>query len=118
MTTKNPVIIHQPSKTDLLFEIIGLQTARGRVLFFGIVSICVYLLPVNTLKNFSLWNLLDIHSPSIGLTRAYHYVLHGDFAKAWEQNDFIFVVLIVGIPIIVKDVYNVTQQIIIGRYFS
>lgn len=90
-------------------EIIGLSTSRGRLLFFAGASIIIFLLPVRTLAGFSLWNRMDIPSPSIGLTRAYHYVLHGDFALAWQQNSLIFVVLIIGLPIIAKDVYTVLK---------
>lgn len=100
---------------NLLLETIGLQTARGRVLFFGLVSFCVFLLPITVLKNFSIWQKVGVDSPSIGLTRAYHYVLHGDFSKAWEQNGLIFIVLLIGVPIIAKDVYNVTKQLMLRR---
>jgi hypothetical protein len=99
----------------LLTEVVGLQTARGRVLFFGFASFWIFLLPISVLKNFSIWQKLGIDSPSIGLTRAYHYVLHGDLVKAWEQNGLIFIILLIGVPIIIKDVYNVTKQLMLRR---
>lgn len=94
-----------------IVEVIGLQTSRGRLVFFGIVCFVVFLLPTHILANFSLWSKLDISAPSIGLTRAFHHVLHGNFEQAWQQNGLIFVVLLIGLPLLAKDVYNVTKKL-------
>jgi hypothetical protein len=94
-----------------LLEVIGLQTARGRLLFFVVASVIIFILPTKVLGGFSIWQRLDIPSPSIGLTRAYHYILHGDLERAWQQNSLIFVVLLIGLPLLTKDVYNVVKQL-------
>ncbi len=98
---------------SLAIECLGLQTARGRLTFFMIASLFIYLLPIDVLSHLSLWQKLDIDAPSIGLTRAYHHVLHGNFEGAWDQNRLIFVVVALGLPIIAKDVYNVVKQLML-----
>ena len=79
-------------------------------MFFGVASMIIFFLPVKVLGGFSLWHRLDIPSPSIGLTRAYHYVLHGDIHDARQQNSLIFLVLLIGLPLIIKDLYNVIKK--------
>ena len=90
-----------------LLNIVGLQTPHGRLLFFCAVSLTVYLLPVHILAQLSLWNHLGLPAPSIGLTRAYHHVLHGDFTAAYHQNRLIYAILAIGLPLLAKDAYNV-----------
>lgn len=92
-------------------EAIGLQTSTGRLLFFLIATIVIFLLPVSALAEFSIWQKLGVPSPSIGLTRAYHHILHGNIDFAWQQNRLIFVVLLIGLPLLAKDVYNVSKKI-------
>lgn len=106
------------SYKQIIFEVIGLQTARGRVLFFALATFIIYLLPIRFLGNLSIWQKLDIDAPSIGLTRAYHYILHGDFDKAWNQNWLIFLVVALGLPIIAKDVYNVVKQLMLRSNYG
>ena len=97
------------SAKRILLESISFSTSRGRVIFFMSASLLIYVLPISVLAGFSLWSKLGVPSPSIGLTRAYHYILHGDFNAAWAQNNLIFVVLVIGLPIIAKDVYTVLK---------
>lgn len=87
----------------LFIEIAGLQTARGRLLFFLIVTLAVAIVPYAWLGNLSLWQLLGIPSPSIGLTRAYWKILHGDPVGAFMRNPLIYAVLAIGIPLLVID---------------
>ncbi len=101
----------KPTKR-IAIETIGLQTSRGRLAFFTVVSFIVFLLPIKTLAGFSLWGKIGFDLPSIGLTRAYHYVLHGNFEQAWQQNGLVFIVLLIGLPLLIKDVYNVVKQLI------
>jgi len=87
----------------LLIETIGLSTPRGRILFFIALSTIIFLVPAKWPFTFSLWQHLGIASPSIGLTRAYRFVLHGDFSEAWRQNKLIYAVVIVGGTLLIKD---------------
>jgi hypothetical protein len=96
---------------DAAFEVIGLRSSRGRVVFFAAATIMIYLAPISLLAGLSLWQRLGIPSPSIGLTRAYHYFLHGDLHHAWQQNKIIYVILCLGLPIIIKDAYNTLKLI-------
>lgn len=89
----------------LLIEIIGLQTPRGRLLFFAIVSLAVFISPFEWLSNLSIWQRLDIPSPSIGLTRAYWHLLHLDPVSAWQRNKLIFLVIAFGSVILLRDAY-------------
>lgn len=93
-------------------ESIGLQTSAGRLVFFIIASVFIFFLPTSTLAEFSIWQKLNIPSPSIGLTRAYHHILHGNIDLAWQQNKLIFAVLLIGLPLLAKDVYNISKKIV------
>lgn len=95
----------------LFVEIISLQTPRGRLIFFGLVSMLVFIAPYAWLANLSLWQRLGLSgAPSIGLTRAYWYVLHLDFTAAWERNKLIYLVLAVGLPLLLRDAWLVLSQ--------
>jgi len=93
-----------------MVEIIGLQSARGRLLFFVVITSAVFLAPYHLLGNLSLWQALNIPSPSIGLTRAYHLLLHGDIHGAWQRNKLIFTILAVGLVILARDLLTITKD--------
>lgn len=95
----------------LLIDTVGLQTPAGRTLFFALASTFIFLLPQSVLGGLSLWSRLGLESaPSVGLTRAYNFVLHGNFSAAWERNSLIFLVLAIGIPIIARDIYTLFKM--------
>lgn len=89
---------------QLFIETVGLSSARGRIIFFLIVSIGIFVWPPEGPFTFSVWQHLGVESPSIGLTRAYRYILHGEFVQAWQQNKIIFIVVVVGSVVLAKDV--------------
>lgn len=97
------------SLRKIALDTIGLQTPAGRLLFFAIVSIAIFLVPYAWLANLSIWQYLNIPSPSIGLTRSYWLVLHGDFEAAWVRNKLIYLVLFIGLPLLVIDVIKITK---------
>lgn len=100
----------------LFLEIISLQTPRGRLIFFGTVSLLIFIAPYVLLSQLSLWQRLGFESaPSVGLTRAYWHVMHLDFAAAWERNRLIYFVLAVGLPLLAHDVYRVWRGAIKQR---
>jgi hypothetical protein len=91
----------------LLFEILGLQTPRGRLLFFALVSLLIFLTPYEVLANFSIWHKIGFESaPSIGLTRAYWHILHLDIEAAYKVNRLIFIVMAIGVPILMHDAWQ------------
>lgn len=96
--------------SGLLIEIVGLQSPRGRLLFFVIISLAIFLIPYNWLSHLSIWQALHIPSPSIGLTRAYHLLLHGDISGAWNRNKLIFIVLALGLIVLLKDSFSVIKR--------
>lgn len=87
----------------VLLETIGLSTARGRLIFFVVLSVVVFLMPPRWPVTFSVWQRLHVPSPSIGLTRAYRHLLHGDVRAAWQQNKLIFAVVAIGGLVLLKD---------------
>ena len=92
-------------------DIIGLQTPAGRLIFFAMASAAIYVLPQSLLGEFSLWARIGLeNAPSVGLTRAYNHVLHGNLAAAWTRNSLIFVVIAVGLPLLVNDIARVIKQ--------
>jgi hypothetical protein len=93
-----------------LIEIIGLQTARGRLLFFAVASIAIFLAPYSFLSRLSIWQHLGWDSaPSIGLTRAYWHLMHLDVSAAWVRNPLIFAVLLIGLPMLARDGYRTAK---------
>ena len=101
--------LHNNRIKVLLIETVGLQTARGRLLFFGIISTSIFFTPYSWLSHLSLWQYVGINSPSIGLTRAYLRVLHGDISGAYLRNPLIFVVLAIGVPLLTLDIIRLIR---------
>ena len=100
----------------LFIETIGLQTPRGRLLFALVLSIVIFLYnPAQWPVQLSIWSLLGIPSPSIGLTRAYYEVLHLRFIDAWELNALIYVVVAIGCLVLVRDIKRMMQALNISR---
>ena len=64
----------------------------------------MFFAPYEWLARLSIWQAFNIPSPSIGLTRAYHLLLHGDVDGAWQRNKLIFIILAVGFFILARDV--------------
>lgn len=94
----------------MFVEIVGLQTARGRLLFFAIASLGIFLAPYDWLAHLSLWQHLGIQAPSIGLTRAYWRLMHGDIFGAFERNPLIFIVLAIGLSLLALDIRKLIKQ--------
>jgi hypothetical protein len=99
----------------MFIEIITLQTPRGRLMFFLFASVLIYVAPYEVLSRLSLWQAIGIDSPSIGLTRAYWYLLHGDFSAALERNKLILAVLAVGVPMLLLDMYKLIRNALLHK---
>ena len=92
-------------------DIIGLQTPAGRLIFFALASVVIFVLPQSLLGEFSLWARIGLdNTPSVGLTRAYSHILHGNLSAAWERNSLIYVVLAVGLSLLVRDAFKLINQ--------
>lgn len=75
------------------------------------LTLVIFVSPYVWLENLSLWQMIGFDSaPSIGLTRSYWLLLHGDVAAAWERNPLIFAVLTVGLPILLNDLRIVIRD--------
>lgn len=95
----------------ILLDTIGLRTPAGRLLFFAVASIIIFVVPQSFLGGLSLWERIGFdNAPSVGLTRAYQYILHGDLSAAWQRNPMIFLVLAIGVPLLVKDLLVLLGQ--------
>lgn len=92
------------------FSYINLATPKSRLAVWTLMTLAIYIAPFDWLKHLSLYGHLGWHkAPSIGLTRAYWYVLHGKFALAWHMNPLIFVVLGVGLPLLTIDALKLSR---------
>lgn len=95
----------------ILIEAITLQSPRGRIIIATTVHFVLAIVPYSWLANLSLYKLIGIDwAPSIGLTRAYWLLLHGDLAGAWQRNALLFPVLAVMWSIVALDVYKIFNQ--------
>ena len=96
---------------QLTLEALTLASARGRLASFSVLSAAIYLSHYHWLDHLSLWgNLGFSRAPSIGLTRAYWLLLHGQPGAAWHRNWLIYIVLAVGIPLLLKDLAALLAQ--------
>lgn len=95
---------------NVFLETISLQTARGRLIFAGIANCLLLVVPYHWLDNLSIYKHLGVHSPSIGLTRAYWLLIHGHLAESWSRNWLIFPVIAVGWSIVALDIYNIRKK--------
>lgn len=110
MTLSQAVKSKHAKIASIVIEIVGLQTARGRLLFFAIVSMGIFFAPYDWLAHLSIWQHLGIPAPSIGLTRAYWRLMHGDIIGAYHRNPLIFAVLVIGLPLLAMDIYKLWGQ--------
>lgn len=100
-------------KNNLIIDVVGLQTPRGRLIFFAGVTVFIFMISfegLQDLPDISLYKRLGIPSPSIGLTRAFWHIMHGDFVSAYAQNWLIYPVLLVTGGIILNDIQSVILQ--------
>lgn len=78
-------------------EAVTLSSARGRIFFFCMLTGILLIIPYHTLESthLSVYAWLKLPSPSVGLTRAYWKLIHGDVVGAWHRNALIFVIVAV-----------------------
>ncbi len=105
----NKAMAWQLSKAKRLFiELISLNTPYARISFWAIITFLVFIAPYRWLGNLSVWQKLGWDSaPSIGLTRAYWLLIHGNPMAAWHRNSLIYLVILIGLPILAVDVYKI-----------
>ena len=95
----------------LVWEALTVQTPRGRLALFCSISLLVFCVPYRWLAHLSLWQAIGWKTaPSIGLTRAYWLLLHGDPVAAWHRNWLIYPVLLVWLGIFSWDSYQVIMR--------
>lgn len=71
---------------------------------WGGLTIVIFCVPYQWLAGLSLWQRLGWESaPSIGLTRAYWLLIHGDPVAAWQRNGLIYAVCAVGACMLAHD---------------
>jgi predicted PurR-regulated permease PerM len=95
-----------------ILSILTLSKPEYRLGFFAAATLVIFVVPYEFLDRakLSLYERMHIPSPSIGLTRAYWRVIHGDFRGAWERNKLIYLVLAVWVCIMIFDVYAVFSK--------
>lgn len=86
-------------------ELASLQTRGARLAVIACLTLAIYVVPYQTLEHarLSLYERAGIPSPSIGLTRAYWKLIHGDPIGAWERNKLIYLVMLVLCVMFIHD---------------
>lgn len=98
---------------SVAINIIGLQTPKGRLVFFACIFALLLTVPFSVLTSgpsLSLYQHLGIPSPSVGLTRASWLLLHGEFRAAAGMNPLVYPVIAITIGIVAKDIAVVLQN--------
>ena len=95
-----------------VMDFLTLQKPEFRLGFFGLVTMVLLVTPYQFLEqhHLSLYERLHIPSPSIGLTRAYWKLIHGDFSGAWQRNKLIYAVVCIVLGIVVKDILELISK--------
>lgn len=92
---------------NLAIEALTLGTARGRLIAWSVLTGAIFASKYVWLEHLSLWQRLGWDwAPSIGLTRSYWLVIHGDISSAWSLNPLIFVVIGVGSILLCRDAHS------------
>jgi hypothetical protein len=95
----------------VFLETIALQSPRGRIIFAVLAILFIYLSPYRWFESLSLYKRAGLTwVPSIGLTRSFWHLIHGDLAAAWERNWLIFPVIFVGLSIVALDIYKLLRK--------
>ena len=96
--------------SNFLSDALTLRTSAGRLLVFTCLSLLIFIAPYHWLDHLSFWQAIGWHgAPSIGLTRAYWLLLHAQPLAAWRRNHLIYLVLLVGLPLIGFDLYRLMR---------
>lgn len=96
-----------------LISLISLQTPVSRILVIVSITIFLFVIQYQTLLSLptiSVYSRLNFPLPSIGLTRAYWYLLHGQFNAAWEMNRLVYVVAVAIIGVLTVDVLSIIRS--------
>ena len=95
-----------------ILKLISLQTAPSRLFFFTTITAVIYNVSYSFLDSakLSLYERLHINAPSIGLTRAYWKLLHGDAMGAWHRNKLIYIVVAILIGIVIRDIISLMKR--------
>lgn len=94
-----------------VLECATLAKPQYRLTLWAAATVAIFLVPRHWLENLSLWKRIGWESaPSIGLTRAYRDVLHGDIQSAVEMNWIIFLILLIGLPLLAFDAVKVIHD--------
>jgi hypothetical protein len=102
-----------PRQVKRVLEFLGLQTPISRITIIGGITLALYLIDYRQLlklPTISLYSLAKIPSPSIGLTRAYWYLIHGKFTDAYRMNRLIYIVAAVVIILAAIDLYRIISS--------
>jgi hypothetical protein len=93
-----------------LISFIGLSSPKSRVIIFSSILVALYLLPYSILVNLpkmSLYQIFGIKTYSLGQTRAISLILHGQFLEAWEMNKLSYLILLMVIFIVTRDLKKI-----------
>jgi hypothetical protein len=102
--------------TELFRQSLTLSTPKGRVFAWIIATLLLLLIPYTWLSHLSLWQRLGLDwAPSIGLTRAYWLLIHGQPAAAVDLNALIIPVCVIGLVVLTWDLRRIKQSTVPGE---
>ena len=94
----------------LVHEAVTLSTPQGRLTAWLLLSVIIFLSPFHWLGNLSVWQRIGWDSaPSIGLTRAYWLLLHGDIDAALQRNRLILPIVVIGLAMLSVDALRIAR---------
>ncbi len=98
-------------KINTLWQLIGLQTPKSRLIVILFLHVALLAISYDFLEasRLSLYDRIGIPSPSIGLTRAYWFLLHGNLPAAIDKNTLILLAAPVIWTITILDILKIIK---------
>lgn len=92
-------------------ELLSLNSPQSRLFWWAFLTFSIFVVPYHWLEDLSLYKTIGWESaPSIGLTRAYWLLIHGNPDAAVAMNSLILVVLVVGLPLLAVDALQLMRS--------
>lgn len=105
------MVTNKPHSIRHYLGFLTLSTPRQRVTAWLLLTVGIFLSDVRWFENLSLYKRVGLEwMPSIGLTRAYWYLVHGDFTAAWQMNKLIYAVVLLGGSLVLYDIWRIISH--------
>ena len=98
------------SKLKRALSVLSLSTPKHRIITWATLTVAIYVSKFEWLAGLSLYQRVGWEwMPSVGLTRAYWLISHGQFGEAYQMNPLIFPILLIGGGLLIRDAVSLLK---------